>query len=127
MHLRLAGLVRVSNKTVHWCAKPSTAQKSGPARGDLGVEIPFHRVPIAQKIMIDRCQQVSGAHVGLGELMLVGQVGKPVIVATQMLESMIENPRPTRAEAADVTNAIFDGCDAVSGAARSTQLRRRGR
>ena len=40
------------------------------------MEIPFHRVPIAQKIMIDRCQQVSGAHVGLGELMLVGQVGK---------------------------------------------------
>lgn len=67
------------------------------ARGDMGVEIPFEEIPVLQKMLIKKAYNA----------------GKQVITATQMLDSMMKNPRPTRAESTDVANAIYDGTSAI--------------
>lgn len=75
----------------------ATADASMVARGDLGVEVPLDTVPVLQKRIVDAGRRLS----------------KPIIVATQMLESMMEHPRPSRAESSDIANAVFEGADAL--------------
>lgn len=108
--MRLKELIQIENKNIPVISKIekveavenfdeilSVSDGIMIARGDMGVELEFERVPIIQKDIIKKCNRVS----------------KPVITATQMLDSMIRNPRPTRAEATDVANAVIDGTDAI--------------
>src|SRR5690606_28532075 len=108
--VRLKEVISAAGKTLNVIAqieKPAALANSDAfievtdgimvARGDLGVEMPMEDVPVLQKMIVKKCRNAS----------------KPVIIATQMLESMITTPRPTRAEVNDVANSVLDGADAV--------------
>ncbi|MDB4088976.1 pyruvate kinase [Flavobacteriales bacterium] len=108
--IELKGLIAAKNKKARVIAKvekPEAVENIEEiikhadaimvARGDLGVEIPMEKVPLVQKMIVEKCIQYS----------------KPVVIATQMMESMIESSTPTRAEVNDVANAVLDGADAV--------------
>ncbi len=96
-HVRLIAKIEKATALAELPSIVQAADAIMVARGDLGVELPFERVPLAQKRIIRTASRF----------------GRAVITATQMLESMVHNPRPTRAEASDVANAILDGTDAV--------------